>query len=145
MKAGWADASGVKGVPLVAARAEPPVFLAGRPAAERAADARGFRFAGLLTFLKLAVWSNGGSISCWTHLFGSLNSLFFGKAASVFPNHTYFFPTETSVLDRHTEEPVLILLIVGGESILVKQHQVRLIRARFRELWERLPDSSDQG
>jgi len=40
------------------AGAEPLVFFAGRPAAERAADARGFRSAGLLIFLKLAVWNN---------------------------------------------------------------------------------------
>jgi hypothetical protein len=34
-----ADASCVKRIPLIAARAEPLVFLAGRPAAEWAADA----------------------------------------------------------------------------------------------------------
>ena len=40
MQAGWADASRVKGVALVAAAAEPLVFLPGRPAAQRAPDAR---------------------------------------------------------------------------------------------------------
>jgi hypothetical protein len=36
--AGWADASRVEGVPLVAADAEPFVFFAGRPLAERTAN-----------------------------------------------------------------------------------------------------------
>ena len=38
----WADASGVERIPHIAALAEPVIFLAGRPAAERAADARRF-------------------------------------------------------------------------------------------------------
>ena len=42
VQAGWTDASGVKSVPFVAACAEPFVLFAGRPAAERAADSRGF-------------------------------------------------------------------------------------------------------
>ena|SRR5579864_3875205 len=50
-----AHASGVERVPLVAAGAEPLVFFAGRPAAERAADARRLRSAGLLLFHKLAI------------------------------------------------------------------------------------------
>jgi hypothetical protein len=73
VKAGWADASSVEGVPIVSACAEPFIFFSGRPATDRAADARGFGLAGFLIFLKLAVWSNGGSIGRWTHLFGSLN------------------------------------------------------------------------
>jgi hypothetical protein len=40
VKAGWADASRLECVPLIAACAEPPVFLAGRPTAKQAADAR---------------------------------------------------------------------------------------------------------
>ena len=39
MQARWADSSRVERVPLVAAGAEPFVFLSGRPAAEWAADA----------------------------------------------------------------------------------------------------------
>jgi len=39
MEAGGADASGIERVPLMPAGAEPLVVLAGRPAAERAADA----------------------------------------------------------------------------------------------------------
>jgi hypothetical protein len=42
VKAGWADASGVERIPHIAARTEPLVFFTGRPAAERAADARRF-------------------------------------------------------------------------------------------------------
>ena len=39
MQAGWADASSIKSVPFVATSANPFVFLAGRPAAQRAPDA----------------------------------------------------------------------------------------------------------
>jgi hypothetical protein len=49
VQVGWADASSVKGVPRIAAGAEPLVLLAGRPSAERAADAR----AGRIVFLLL--------------------------------------------------------------------------------------------
>jgi hypothetical protein len=75
---------------------------------------------GIPVAFNLTVRRNGGSITLWTHLFGSLKSPFFGKAASIPPDYTHLFPTETSVLDRHPEERVLVLLIVGGESILVK-------------------------
>src|ERR1700745_4397853 len=59
VETGWADASSIKRVPRMTALAEPVIFLAGRPAAERAADARRFRLVGLLLFLNLAVWSDG--------------------------------------------------------------------------------------
>jgi hypothetical protein len=72
----------------MAALAEPHVFFARRPAAERAADARS---AGVLLVLNVAVWSNGGSIGRWTRLFGSLNSLVFGKSAPIPPDHAHFF------------------------------------------------------
>jgi hypothetical protein len=52
MQARGTNASGVKGVPLVAAGAEPSVFFAGRPAAERTADAWG---AEVLLVLKVAI------------------------------------------------------------------------------------------
>src|ERR1700746_178594 len=61
MQAGWADPASVEGVSFMPTGAKPLVVLARRPAAERAADARGFGLAGFLVFLKLAVWSNGGS------------------------------------------------------------------------------------
>jgi hypothetical protein len=48
VQAGWADASRVERVPLIAAGAEPLVLFPGRPAAERAADARRCRLTGLL-------------------------------------------------------------------------------------------------
>jgi hypothetical protein len=67
VKARGAHASGVKSVPLVAACAKPFVLFAGRPAAERAADARGFRFAGLLVLLKIAVWNDDRSVGEPTH------------------------------------------------------------------------------
>ena len=47
--------------------AKPFVFLAGRPATERAADARWFRFSGLLLFFKLAMWDDDGVVSDRTH------------------------------------------------------------------------------
>jgi hypothetical protein len=141
----WADSSSVERIPLITALAEPLVLFSGRPAAEGAADARGFGLAGFLVFLTLVVWSNGGSIGRWTHLFGLLNSIVFGKAASVLPDHAHFFPTQTSVLDRHAEERVFVLLVVGGKGVLVEQHQFRVIRARFRELRKLLPDGWDHA
>jgi hypothetical protein len=51
----------------------------------------------LLLFLKLAVWNDGRSR--WTHLFGSVNSLFFGEAAPIPADHMHFFPPESGVLD----------------------------------------------
>jgi len=53
-----ANSSGVKCVPFMPAVTEPFVFLSGRPAAERAADA-GAGGVGSLTFLKLAIHSDG--------------------------------------------------------------------------------------
>jgi hypothetical protein len=54
VKASGADASRIKRVPFVSAGARPKVFLAGRPAALRAANARAGRIAALV-FLKLVV------------------------------------------------------------------------------------------
>jgi hypothetical protein len=68
MQARWADASGIERVPLVSALAKPFVFFARRPAAEGAADARG---AGVLFFLKLAVWNCRKSEHISTRLMGA--------------------------------------------------------------------------
>ena len=54
---------------------------------------------------------------------GSLDALFFAEAASVLPDHAYFLTSETRVFDRHTEECIFVLLVVGSEGVLVKQHQ----------------------
>jgi hypothetical protein len=74
----------------------------------------------------------------------SLNSVFLAKGASVLPKHAHLFPTETSVLDRHAEERVFVLLIVGSKGVLMEQHQFRFIRARFREVGKILSDGRDQ-
>ena len=58
MKAGWADPSCVEGIPFKAARAKPFVFFAGRPATERALDAR-TRWLPALLVLDLAIQNNG--------------------------------------------------------------------------------------
>jgi hypothetical protein len=65
--AGWADASRVEGIPLIAAGAKPLVLFAGRPAAERAANTWRFRLAGLLFVQKLPVWNDDRIVSDWTH------------------------------------------------------------------------------
>ena len=66
VQAGWADASRIEGIPLIAAGAEPFVFFARRPTAERAADARaGWIEAYLL--LKLAVWNADWVVRHRTH------------------------------------------------------------------------------
>jgi hypothetical protein len=44
------------------------------------------------------------------------------------PNHVHFLPTETCVLDRHAEKYVFVLLVVAGKSVLMEQHEFRVIR-----------------
>jgi hypothetical protein len=98
-------------------------------------------------FLSSSRWRSGamvGAIGRWSHLFGSLNSFFFVKTASIFPNYTHFFHTETSVLDRHAEERLFVLLVVGSEGVLVEQHQFGVIRAGFREFGKFPSDGGDQ-
>ena len=75
----------------------------------------------------------------------SLDRALFTETASVLSDHTHFLPTETSVFDRHAEERVFVLLVVGGKGVLVEQHQFRVIRARFREVWKLLSDGRDQA
>jgi hypothetical protein len=58
VQARWADASGVERVPDMAAVTKPSVFLAGRPAAERAADAR-IRGTFALLFVEFTIQNNG--------------------------------------------------------------------------------------
>ena len=67
MQARWADASRVERVPFVTAGARPQIVLAGRPTAERAADARWFRSAGFLLFLSLALWNDDRVVGDRTH------------------------------------------------------------------------------
>jgi hypothetical protein len=57
VNARWADASGVERIPFIAAGTEPLVFLAGRPAAERATDA-GARWFVALVLIRLAINNN---------------------------------------------------------------------------------------
>ena len=64
----------------------------------------------------------------------SLDRAVFTERASVFPDHAHFFPTEASVFDRHAEEHVFVLLVIGSKGVLVEQNQFRFIRARFREV-----------
>jgi hypothetical protein len=91
--------------------------------------------------LNIVVW--GDDRSCWTHAFDLLNSLFLGKAAPIPLDQPHFLAAQTCVLDRHAEERVLVLLVVGGKGVLVEQHQFRVIRAGFREVWKILSDRSD--
>ena len=50
----------------------------------------------------------------------SLDRVVFAESGAVLPYHTYFFSTQTCVFDRHAEELVFILLVVGGQGVLVK-------------------------
>jgi hypothetical protein len=54
VKASGAYSSRIESVPLIAAGAEPAIFFAGRPAAERAADARAGGIVALF-FFKFAI------------------------------------------------------------------------------------------
>jgi hypothetical protein len=74
-----------------------------------------------------------------------LDCVFFYERLSILPDHTHFFPAETCVVDRHAEESVFIVLVIGGKGVLVKQHQFCFIRARFREVGKILPNRSDQA
>jgi len=67
VKARGADPASIERVPLIAAGAEPSVFLAGRPAALRATDARRLRSAGLSLFLNLALWNNDRIVGDRSH------------------------------------------------------------------------------
>ncbi len=73
-----------------------------------------------------------------------LDSLFFSKTAPVLPNHTHFLSAQTCVLDRHAEELVFVLLVVGGKNRLVEQHQFRVMRAGFREFGKLRSDGRDE-
>jgi len=75
----------------------------------------------------------------------SLGRVFFAQRASVFPDHTDLFAAKASLLNRHAEEHIFVLLIIGGKGVLVNQHQFRVIRARFRELRKLLSDGRDQA
>ena len=75
----------------------------------------------------------------------SLDCVCFAERASVLPDHSYFFPTKTCVFDRHAEERVFVLLVVGSKRVLVEQHEFRVIRARFRELRKLFSDGRDQA
>lgn len=75
----------------------------------------------------------------------SVDSILSAEGASIFLDHAHLFSTEASVFDRHSKERVFVLLVVGGEGVLVEQHQFCVIRARFRKLWKFLSDGSDQA
>ena len=70
VKAGWAHASRVERVPFTAAGAEPFVFLARRPAAERAADARTGWLVGLID-CGFAVKHSGGGVVRHSRYYGT--------------------------------------------------------------------------
>jgi hypothetical protein len=61
-----------------------------------------------------------------------VNSLLFTESAAVLPNHTYFLTTQTCVLDRHAEERVFVVLVIGGKGVLVEQDQFRIRLNRCR-------------
>ncbi len=75
----------------------------------------------------------------------SLDRGVFTGNAAVFTNHAHFLAPETCILDRHTEQNVFVLLVIGSKGVLVEQHELGVIRARFREVGELLPDGSDQA
>jgi len=83
--------------------------------------------------------------TCESGRLHSLDCLLFAKGLPITPNHAHFLPTEARIVDRHAEERVFVLLVVGGKSVLVEQHQFRVIRARFRELGKLPSDGGDQA
>ena len=61
----------------------------------------------------------------------SIDFVFFVEGLPIPPNHTHFFPTEASILDRHAEQRVFVLLVVSGKGVLVKQDEFRVFRDAF--------------
>ena len=58
--------------------------------------------------------------------FSLLRRVCFGSCRS----HALPYP-QTCVLDRHAEELVFVLLVVGGKGVLVEQYEFRVIRQAF--------------
>ena len=136
-----------------AAGAEPFVFLSGRPAAERAADARGgCDFTGFLSSSssRSRTTARNGKLIRGTVSFRlsphSSRLTDFGRKHHAHwivpssPRELRFFPiTRTSfprrprILDRHAEARVFVLLVIGGKGILVEQDQFGVIRAPLAE------------
>jgi hypothetical protein len=75
----------------------------------------------------------------------SLDFLFVAERLSILPDHTHLFPTETSVLDRHAEQHVLVLLVVGSKGVLVQYDSLNIGGAHPREVRKLLPDGCDQA
>jgi hypothetical protein len=138
----WADASSIKRVPRMTALAEPVIFLSRRPTAERAADTWTQR---VPISINVTIRRNRGRVSGWAHALCSLNFLLLGKTASILPNDTHFFSSEARILDRHTEQQVLVFLIVGGKGILVQHDSLNIGGAHPREVGKLLPDGCDQA
>ena len=62
-----------------------------------------------------------------------------------FPITRTSFPRRPAYLIAMPRRQVFVFLVVGSKGVLVKQHQFRVIRARFRELRKLLPDGCDQA
>jgi hypothetical protein len=75
----------------------------------------------------------------------SLDRFFFTETASILSNYAHFLAAQTGVLDRHAEQHVLVLLVVGSKGVLVEQYVFGVIRAGFREVGEILSNRSDQA
>jgi hypothetical protein len=73
--------------------------------------------------------------------FWSLDFVFHAQRAPILPDHAHFFPTETCVLDRHAEERVFVLLVVGGECVLVEHDNLNIGGAHLHEVRKLLPDA----
>jgi hypothetical protein len=75
----------------------------------------------------------------------SLDFVFLAQRAPILSDHMQFFPTETSVFDRHAEKHVLVFLVVGSKSVLMEQNVFRVVRAQPCKVWELLPYGRDQA
>jgi hypothetical protein len=108
MKAGGTHAARVECVPFVAAGAEPFVLFARRPTAQRTAEAR----AGWIAVsLNIIPRHDGGSVSRWTHAFGLTEFSLLPRSCFGSFDHAHFLATQSRVLDRHAQKPVLIVTI----------------------------------
>ena len=60
-----------------------------------------------------------------------MDFVFLAQRAPILADDTHFFPTEASILDRHAEQRVFVLLVVSGKGVLVKQDEFRVFRDAF--------------
>jgi hypothetical protein len=74
----------------------------------------------------------------------SLDSLLFEDSAPILSDHAHFLSSKARVFDSHSEEHVLVFLVIGSKGVLVEQNLFGVFRAHLCEVRELPSDGSDQ-